>query len=82
MADIPANRLSVLRTRSRLTQQEVAKLLDIDHTTVNAHEAARRGLSDDMLIKYAKIYKVQTHEIFVDPDRINPKARDEQEQGT
>lgn len=58
------NRLRELREKSRLTQKEVAKLLDVDHTTVNKHEAGTRGLTSGEIEKYAQVFKVQSHELF------------------
>lgn len=60
------NRLSEQREKSRLTQKEVAKLLDIDFTTVSAHENGRRGLTQSEIKKYAALYKVESYELFLD----------------
>lgn len=60
------NRLREQREKSRLTQKEVAKLLDIDFTTVSAHENGRRGLTAAEIGKYAHLYKVQSYELFLD----------------
>lgn len=64
------NRLAALRERSRLTQQEIAKLLDLDVTTVCKHESGARSLSQQVVAKYAQVYKVQTLEIFLNPDEV------------
>ena len=48
---IPKHRLRELREARKLTQQEVAKLLDIDHTTVSRHESGSRGLSPEDIQK-------------------------------
>lgn len=58
------NRLKEQRERSRLTQKEVAKVLDMDVTTVCKHEAGSRGLAPDDVKKYAGLYKVQSYELF------------------
>lgn len=58
------NRLKFLRERSRLTQQEVAKLLDMDFTTVSKHESGTRGLAESEIAQYAKLYKVSSYELF------------------
>jgi len=60
------NRLRELRLKSKLTQEEVAKLLDIDHTTVSKHETLQRALGRREAIKYAQLYKVETHELFLE----------------
>lgn len=67
---IPKNRLAELRNYAKLTQDEVGKLLDIDSTTVSKHENSERSLSEDMIRAYARVYKTQTHELFLDPDDI------------
>lgn len=64
---IPKNRLRELRETRKLTQQEVAKLLDIDHTTVSRHESGSRSLSPEDIQKYARLYKVESYELFIDP---------------
>jgi len=74
---IPKNRLRELREARKLTQQEVAKLLDIDHTTVSRHESGSRGLSPEDIQKYARLYKVESYELF-----INPKDLEEVESRT
>ena len=51
----PKNRLRELREARKLTQQEVAKLLDIDHTTVSRHESGSRDLSPEDIQKYARL---------------------------
>lgn len=60
------NRLKELRAISRLTQEEVAKILDIDSTTISKHENGDRSLSNKDAIAYAQLYKVDTHELFIE----------------
>jgi len=64
------NRLRELREACKLTQQEVAKLLDIDHTTVSRHESGSRSLSPEDIQKYARLYKVESYELFIDPKNL------------
>lgn len=64
------NRLRELRETCKLTQQEVAKLLDIDYTTVSRHESGSRGLSPEDVQKYARLYKVESYELFIDPKNL------------
>ena len=64
------NRLRELRESRKLTQQEVAKLLNIDHTTVSRHESGSRGLSPEDIQKYARLYKVESYELFIDPKNL------------
>lgn len=62
---IPANRLKELRDRSRLTLPEVAILTGYDTTTISKYENRRRALTEEAIRKFAALYKVQTHELFV-----------------
>lgn len=59
------NRLRELRDRSRLTLKEVSILTGFDMTTVSKHESGHRKPSEDAIDKYAALYKVKTHEIFM-----------------
>lgn len=59
------NRLRELRKRSKLTQMEVAKLLDLDLASISRHESGGRNLSPEMVKRYARLYKVETHELFL-----------------
>jgi transcriptional regulator with XRE-family HTH domain len=77
---IPKNRLRELREVCKLTQQEVAKLLDIDHTTVSRHESGSRSLDPEDIQKYARLYKVESYELFIDPKDL--QEEDEAENGT
>jgi len=49
-----------------LTQKEVAKLVDLDHTTVAHHENGTRNPTAGDLKKYAEVFKCATHELFND----------------
>ena len=62
----PPNRLREQREKSRLSQSEVAKMLDISVATVSRHEGQNRGLTRIMVDAYAKLYKVSAAELFVD----------------
>lgn len=66
----PNNRLRELRDRSRLTQQEVSVLTGYTVTAISRHENGSRGLSEDAIAKYAALYKVPTHQLFVDPQGV------------
>ena len=61
----PENNLRKLRNLSKLTLQEVSLITGFDISTISNHESGRRSMSNDVLIKYANLYKVQTHELFV-----------------
>lgn len=61
------NRLHELRVRSRLTQAEVAKLLDVSMSSVAKFETGTRQPSRGEIIGLARIYKVETFELFLSP---------------
>lgn len=61
---VTKNRLKELRDRSRLTLQEVGMITGFSVPTISRHESGERGLSQEAMIKYASLYKVQTHELF------------------
>lgn len=62
-----ANRLKELREERKLTQEETGKILGIDGTTVSKHENGSRSMSDETVRAYARLYKVETYEIFMEP---------------
>lgn len=76
MRDVQPNRLSELREQSRLTQEEVGKLMDLAPSTVSKHEAGTRSLSQENIERYAAIYKVRTFEIFVNPNDLQQGSDD------
>lgn len=63
-----SNCLKSLREQRQLTQKEVAKLLDIDFTTVSKHEAGSRGLTETEITAYSKLYKVESYALFIEPE--------------
>lgn len=63
----PKNRLRELRDRSRLTLDEVSILTGFSVPTISRHENGGRSLSEEAITKYAALYKVPTHQLFMDP---------------
>ena len=61
------NRLKELRDRSRLTLQEVSIITGYSVPTISRHESGGRGLSEEAADKYAALYKVPTHQLFMEP---------------
>ena len=57
-------RLRELRNRSRLSLEEVSILTGYDVSTVSKHESGSRNLTSEAIIKYSKLYKVHTHELW------------------
>ena len=66
------NRLRTLRFRSRLTLKELAKLLDRSEACVSRHESGRRNLDAQDIVDYARVFKCESYEIFMEP-RTPPK---------
>lgn len=63
---IQPNKIKSLREDRKLTVRELAKLLDVAPSLVSEHENCTKNLSNDMLKKYSKIFKCETHELFID----------------
>lgn len=63
----PKNRLKALRDRSRLTLEEVSILTGFSVPTISRHESGGRSLSEEAAMKYAALYKVPTHQLFMEP---------------
>ena len=63
--DTQKNRLREFRDRSRLTLQEVSTLTGFTVPAISRHENGSRSLSAEATAKYAALYKVQTHELFM-----------------
>ena len=64
----PTNRIRELREAQKLTQKELAKLVDLDHTTISKHESGARSLGRDEILKYARVFKCETYEVFLEAD--------------
>ena len=66
------NRLLELRKRGIApTQQQVADMMKLDLTTVNAHERGRRKLTRDVARRYAAILTGgDVSQIFVHPEGL------------
>ena len=63
----PKNRLKELRDRSRLTLEEVSILTGYSVPTISRHESGSRSLSEEAASKYSALYKVPTHQLFMEP---------------
>lgn len=66
---VNTNRLAILRAESKLTQKEVAKLMDLDVTTICKHETGNRNPTAEEIERYAKLFKVSSYEIFMAPEK-------------
>lgn len=68
MIQLTKNRLKELRDRSRLTLGEVSLITGYGVSTISRHESGERGLTEEAISKYASLYKVPTHQLFMDPN--------------
>ena len=64
---IPPNRILSERIASRLTQAELGLLVGVTASTVCQHETHVRPVGRETLLAYAKVFKLATHELFLDP---------------
>lgn len=80
MSAVINNRILELRKRSRLTQKEVAKLLDLSLSLVAKHEAGTRTITPDDIEKYSGLFKVASYELFLDPTLVHGDAEQQQQQ--
>ena len=60
------NRIRELRERARLTQRELAVLLNVNESDLSRWEAGRRPLSPAVIEKIAGVFKVGSWELFMD----------------
>ncbi len=59
------NRLRVLRAERKMSQAELAELLDVSRQTVNAVEAGRHDPSLSLAFRFAVIFDQPVDEIFL-----------------
>ena len=64
MNRVVRNNLRYEREKSRLTQMEVAKILGKNSTLVSHHENLTRAMTDDDIKEYARLFKIETHQLF------------------
>jgi transcriptional regulator with XRE-family HTH domain len=57
-------RLKQIRKKLKLSQEFVAKQLEMTRTTIVAIEAGTRKVTSDELLKFAKLYGVSTDELL------------------
>src|SRR5437867_470402 len=64
------NRIRDLREQRKLTQAELALLVDVDETAVSRWESGARPLTPTVLARLAKVFKCETWEVLVDRDGL------------
>lgn len=70
------NRIKELREKKELTQKELAKLMDLDVTTVNKHENMLRGVTEANVRGYCSIFKIETFELFHSVEQVSETAEE------
>ena len=68
---IPTNRLKELRNARGWTQADIARIMDVDQSTISSHESGRRLMDTTMVHRYAKLFGLaQPLEMFhqIDPE--------------
>lgn len=63
---VPPNRLREFRERMGLSQAQVAKLLDTTAAAVSRHEGRERRMDMATALQYARLFKVEVVEIFIE----------------
>lgn len=58
------NTLHILRAERRLSQDDLAKLLDVSRQTINAIEREKYDPSLPLALKIAKVFNKKVEEIF------------------
>lgn len=58
------NTLHILRAERRLSQEDLAKKLDVSRQTINAIEREKYDPSLPLALKIAKVFKKKVEEIF------------------
>lgn len=72
MENILGKRIKNLREEGELSQLELAKLLNINNSTLSQYEAGNRIPSDDIKIKIAKYFNVSLDYLVGNSDIKNP----------
>ncbi|GAA0757662.1 helix-turn-helix transcriptional regulator [Psychroflexus lacisalsi] len=59
------NKLKVLRAEHNLTQEQLAKAVEVSRQTINAIEKQKFDPSLVLAIKLARLFKTEIEEIFI-----------------
>lgn len=69
------NRISELRQQKSLTQKELAKKLNINHSVLSRIETNERPIKDDELLKIADFFNVSTDYLLGRSSDPNPSHK-------
>lgn len=72
------NRVRELRVRSRLSQTELAKLIDRDETSISRYESGEYKLTPELSDRLARVFKCDKIELFFDPANVYAAETTEQ----
>jgi len=72
------NRIKVLRTAQKLTQDEVARLCESSFSLMSKIEGGTRELTPAMIEKLCSCFKIPAWQLFLDPDDM-PAITEEEE---
>jgi transcriptional regulator with XRE-family HTH domain len=68
------NRIRELRERARLTQRELAILADADEADISRWETGGRSLTPGVIDRLARVFKVESWELFLDQKGLRQLA--------
>ena len=68
------NRLRILRTERRWSQQDLGERLEVSRQSVNAIETGKYDPSLPLAFRIAELFELPIEEIFVSPSRRSSKA--------
>ena len=71
--EVLAGRLRALRTGAKMTQKQVAQILNLDRSTYAYYETATTCPDYDTLVRLAKMYRVTTDYLLGTEDRAEAK---------
>ncbi|WP_088036405.1 helix-turn-helix transcriptional regulator [Evansella clarkii] len=64
------NRIKVYRAMHDLTQEDLAKKVNVSRQTINAIEKGRHKLSLELAYEIANFFEVEINDIFPNPKEI------------
>ena len=68
------NRLRLLRTQQRWSQQALAQRLEVSRQSVNAIETGKYDPSLPLAFRIAELFDLTIEDVFVSPSRRSSKA--------
>lgn len=71
-----SKRLAELRSKNKMTQQELADKIGVSRGTIGMYEIGRRDPDTDTLVKIAKIFNVTIDYILGEADTPRPKLKE------